>query len=343
MNYGGVPRSSFMLREVAVQKGDFNIAVSSTMGNFVWTPLGMAVLIAFLQTHALGETMQNPGWEAETGGGSSCISSDLCSANAGLVPYFQLIDVNELEVGPGESAILFVEVNVCGLAEGSRYHSQLRFQRSESEASWVNFTHTGVSPAALRFNFPCASLPEDVVSVVSFFSLELRGEHPPLNNLLGKGDPFIASVTYPFILSKLSEGCLSSMKSTPGHERSDRSHGGSRGDSKDQSTDPWTGFAWTSEWAVQSDLWKEWYPPAFERSYMYLLGLNAVELDSTSAEIHPEEQAFGHVALEFSLDFPTFVMNLQHRQDRQQHMQALLPTLGFTDVRFPETTHKVGS
>ncbi len=39
-----------------------------------------------------------------------------------------------------------------------------------------------------------------------------------------------------------------------------------------------------------------------------------------------------------SFDFPVFVMNLPHRNDRRQSTEDLLHTLGFTHVNFPEVT-----
>jgi len=91
--------------------------------------------------------------------------------------------------------------------------------------------------------------------------------------------------------------------------------------------------AHASEWT-----WDQWVSSG-------ILEATAVAVDWTQrgrktwlqrerAALAAHEQMLGH---HDTFDFPAFVMNLGHREDRREHSEALLGAIGFTNLIFPET------
>ena len=83
-------------------------------------------------------------------------------------------------------------------------------------------------------------------------------------------------------------------------------------------------------WHTDNDRWRQtylWNYANLARASMHL-NYRRVRIEHFSE----------HSNILHQFDFPLFVINLQRRFDRKQHIEVLLRSIGFTDIRFPTTT-----
>uniref|UniRef100_A0A7S0M6B3 Uncharacterized protein n=1 Tax=Cryptomonas curvata TaxID=233186 RepID=A0A7S0M6B3_9CRYP len=84
----------------------------------------------------------------------------------------------------------------------------------------------------------------------------------------------------------------------------------------------------TIHWSINPDRWISFYLSSYHSIVRSAMKLN-LPPQSDGQILSVNQQRF---------DFPVFVMNLPHRNDRRRSTEGLLSTLGFTNVIFPNVT-----
>eukprot|EP00961_Rhodomonas_salina_P191033 2577830-Rhodomonas_salina.3 len=310
------------------------------------TALSRTVVVVFLVLQ-----VQSPTRGASLGQNDpSEDASQSCGYGVGNFPHIQL--TNLMVQAEGSENLLEAAVMVHGCVSGSNYRLKTSVLAVETE---TKFTHSRSSYEPLQIQIKCADLSVEAQSdSPPLLHFELFGEHPAVSQCSVSLSGLITSASFPLELS----GPLLSCKNTAAnkgpsvpdqHSKKEIDNSAEQPiepEKKDRSSrkrkqiSSLTEFNFLGPYQPRPDLWMSWWPPAFERVSKRMNHFNIERMQNSVSPDEADDKVYGEGPVRFSLDFPTYVMNLPSRSDRRNHMERLLPALGFTDIRFPETTHK---
>lgn len=283
------------------------------------TALSRTVVVVFLVLQ-----VQSPTRGASLGQNDpSEDASQSCGYGVGNFPHIQL--TNLMVQAEGSENLLEAAVMVHGCVSGSNYRLKTSVLAVETE---TKFTHSRSSYEPLQIQIKCADLSVEAQSdSPPLLHFELFGEHPAVSQCSVSLSGLITSASFPLELS----GPLLSCKNTAAnkgpsvpdqHSKKEIDNSAEQPiepEKKDRSSrkrkqiSSLTEFNFLGPYQPRPDLWMSWWPPAFERVSKRMNHFNIERMQNSVSPDEADDKVYGEGPVRFSLDFPTYVMNLPSR------------------------------